>query len=213
MYSGFIAITSGAETQRVAYLGAVGNLRDRRVLDTTDAFFGVPLPALLNATGDPQDGVTAYTLAPDDQPAAVFRLAFGSPRARLDLVPKDFKVPAVHARRGLLGWLFGSGADALAGVKTLGVIQEFDYAPRSSDAPVSIPKVHATLDDMLMHVAQDTDDNGWVQIPINGTFADGSTFGNGEYKVLLSALRVTGNPALLSDYEFALTPEFIVKEN
>ena len=48
---------------------------------------------------------------------------------------------------------------------------------------------------------------------LNGTFANGASFKNGQYKVLLSALRVSGNPSFLTDYEMKLTPAFIIKEN
>lgn len=73
VYSGFIQIATSAETQRVSYLGAAGSLKDSAVLDTTDAFFGFSLPAILNSVGDVQDNVTTYTLAGDDVPQVLFR--------------------------------------------------------------------------------------------------------------------------------------------
>ena len=49
---------------------------------------------------------------------------------------------------------------------------------------------------------------------INGTFVDGSTFPDGDYKVLLRALKVTGNQDLLEDHELWLSPmHFIVNRN
>ena len=48
---------------------------------------------------------------------------------------------------------------------------------------------------------------------INGTFAAGSMIPDGDYKVLVRALKVTGNPASLADYEVALTPEFTIKRS
>ncbi|GJE92794.1 peptidase S8 family domain-containing protein [Phanerochaete sordida] len=191
VYSGFITLTSTTETLRVAYLGAVGDLHARTVLDTTDAFFGYKLPALWNATGGRQVGVQTYDLGEDDQPSVIGRLAFGSPLVRADLVPADFKLP-VHARRGLLDAVRGNNT-ALAGVRTLGALAEFDYVPRSSDAP-------------------DADDNGWTVVPLNGTFVDGSRYGDGAYRVLVRALRVNGDRHASRDYDMALTGEFVVKE-
>jgi hypothetical protein len=59
--------------------------------------------------------------------------------------------------------------------------------------------------------AQDLDDNGYSQYNVTGVFANGSTIANGEYKVFLRALHVTGNPGVLNDYETWLSPEFIIK--
>lgn len=197
VYSGFIQVAGGGETQRVAYLGAVGDLKARTVLDTTDEFFGEKIPAIWNATGDFQEGVQAYNLSESDQPSVVFRLTFGSPLVRLDLVPKDFKIPSAHGKRALLDSLLdvllGNTATTLAGVKTLGSIAEFDYTSRNSDAG-------------------DVADNGWTPVAINGTFVDGAPYGDGTYKVLVRALKVNGNPRALADYEMALTDEFVVKE-
>lgn len=60
---------------------------------------------------------------------------------------------------------------------------------------------------------QDAADYGFTPIPLNGSFLDGSTFKNGAYKILLRALKVTGSRNVLSDYEYALTHEFVVKIN
>jgi hypothetical protein len=75
VYSGFIQIASGSETQRVSYLGAVGNLKDEIVLDTTDAYFGYGLPTIWNGTDEPQEKVTTYSLEGDDIPSVVYRCA------------------------------------------------------------------------------------------------------------------------------------------
>lgn len=193
VYSGYIRIASSAETQQVSYLGAVGNLKDRTVFDTTNKFFGFSLPAVLNSTGDVQQNVTTYSLSGDDQPSVLFRQFFGTPLFRADLVSKDFKIPTLsHHKRDLLSWLFGTNANSIAGVKTLGVLAEYDYIPRNSDA-------------------SDAADNGYSTIVVDGTFADGSKIKDGSYKILLSALRVSGNPNLITDYEMSLTSEFIVK--
>lgn len=67
------------------------------------------------------------------------RQSFGSPLLRLDLVPSTFKIPASVHKRDFFSWLFGTSttATSVAGVKTLGALAEFPYAPRNSDAGVS----------------------------------------------------------------------------
>jgi hypothetical protein len=73
VYSGFIQLTSGTERLHVSYLGVAAALKNKQVLDNTDEFFGVPLPALLNAQGDLQDTPTNYTFVNGDFPAVLSR--------------------------------------------------------------------------------------------------------------------------------------------
>ena len=72
IYSGFIQITSETESLRVSYAGLAASIKDKQVIDTTNAFFGFNTPAIVNTTGEP--GVnTSYTLKGDDQPIILFR--------------------------------------------------------------------------------------------------------------------------------------------
>lgn len=71
--------------------------------------------------------------------------------------------------------------------------------------------VYTSCSSLMLTYHQTADDNGYSTLTIDGTFADGTTIKDGSYKVLLSALRVSGNPNLITDYEMALTPAFIVK--
>ena len=88
------------------------------------------------------------------------------------------------------------------------MLDKLNYIPQNSDVPVSSIPYWLTV---KLTRLQDLDDNGFNQYNVTGVFANGSAIKSGEYKVLLRALRVTGNPAALSDYEFWLSPEFIVK--
>lgn len=60
-------------------------------------------------------------------------------------------------------------------------------------------------------------DLGPKGLPINvinmktATFRNGSTIPNGSYRFFLRALRVTGDPKLEEDYDFALTDSFGVE--
>lgn len=73
LYSGFIEISSPHETLKVTYLGVASSLKDKTILDASDAFFGVKLPAFLDATGQPQSTDSEYTLAGSDVPSVLYR--------------------------------------------------------------------------------------------------------------------------------------------
>ena len=58
-------------------------------------------------------------------------------------------------------------------------------------------------------VTQDQQDNGFNVNPIeNATFANGTEIPPGSYRVLLRALRVTGDRAKEEDFESWLSPIF-----
>ncbi|KAI0339940.1 subtilisin-like protease [Trametopsis cervina] len=186
VYTGYIEIASGSEIQRVSYLGLANSLKAKQVLDTTDEFFGFTIPAVTNVTGDPHVNAS-YTLKGDDQPVVLWRLVFGSPQVRFDLVPSNFNAPK---KRGLLDWLFGG---SLGSVKTLGTLFEGDFVSRN----------------YLGGTSPDT--NGWNEFALNGTFADGTTIKDGSYKIFLRALRVTGNPNVNSDFDSWVSPTITIK--
>jgi hypothetical protein len=75
VYSGFIqvqGITSG-EILHVAYQGLAANSKDLKILDNTSAFFGIPLPTILDSQGDVQSEPTNYTFVGEDFPTLLFR--------------------------------------------------------------------------------------------------------------------------------------------
>jgi hypothetical protein len=73
VYSGFIDIDDGSQSFHVVYLGLAGSLIDKQVVDDTDDFFGVHIPAIIDGSGDVQDGVRNYTFAGGDSPTLVWR--------------------------------------------------------------------------------------------------------------------------------------------
>lgn len=75
VFTGFIQVqgTTSGEILHVAYQGLAANSKDLKVLDNTDAFFGIPLPTVLDANGNPQSAPTNYTFVGDDFPALLFR--------------------------------------------------------------------------------------------------------------------------------------------
>jgi hypothetical protein len=76
VYSGFIEITSLAETLKVTYLGVAARLKDKAILDISAKIFGYNLPALLDSSGKPQVGEPTYTLVNGDNPALHWRSGF-----------------------------------------------------------------------------------------------------------------------------------------
>lgn len=162
VFSGFIDITSATEILHVTYLGLAAALKDKQVIDDTDEFFGVPLPAVLDSVGDVQVNATNYTFVGDDFPTILFRyanskyqndccsslllyrLAFGTPVVRVDLVDPNIKFTPTLSRRSFGGPLFTfprpTHSGSFAQVKTLGSLLEFDHVPRDSDVidPLSI---------------------------------------------------------------------------
>lgn len=74
VYSGFIEVNSESESLHAVYLGMVGDLRDKQVLDNTSSVFGFQLPAIINPHNDqPQAQFTNYTYNGTDNPLVFFR--------------------------------------------------------------------------------------------------------------------------------------------
>ncbi|KAJ7263768.1 hypothetical protein C8J57DRAFT_1230964 [Mycena rebaudengoi] len=175
VYSGFIEITSGTEKVHATYLGLAASLRDKQVVDNTDAVFGVELPVILDQDQNVQEGPANYTLVGDDAPLVFWRQAFGTPVFRLDLVSSMINLNGTLNKRGEEG-LGISFAQAHKGgsfgrVPIAGALLEVDYLPRNN--VVDAPNFSALM---------------------SNTFANGSAIPVGSYKILLRALRVTGDP-------------------
>ncbi|KAJ7077272.1 subtilisin-like protease [Mycena belliarum] len=186
VYSGFIYATSGAERVHATYLGLAASLKDKQVVDNTDAMFGVRIPVVLDATGAPQGAAANYTFVGQDSPVLLWRQAFGSAAVRLDLVSANTTLKGSLNARAPLLFSFGHGHDgggSFAKVPTLGALVSMEYLPRNDEA----------------QSLQNT-------VAISNTYANGTKIPNGAYKVLLRALKVTGDPKNAADYESWLSP-------
>lgn len=195
VYSGFIQVKSATETLKVSYLGVAASLKDAQVVDNTDAFFGVETPVLIDALGDIIESPQNFTFVGIDFPSLVFRLTFGTPALKIDLVSPNVKVATnLRKRRGSFSWWWPGLArpkGSFAKIPTIGPLDEFDFIPRDSDDPTT----------------------GFSQLPFStAQFANGSTIPNGSYKILLRALKVSGNPANEDDYEVFLSPTIGVQQ-
>lgn len=139
-------------------------------------------------------------------------LAQGSRRVTIDLVPADTALkstipdpltPATaHAKRAWSWWWPGIFAPApgssYAAVPTLGLAAEFDYLPRGG---LSSQAVRPSASPAWRLTKGASQGPPFVAINFPTAFANGTAVPLGEYRVLLRALRLTGNPADERDYD------------
>jgi hypothetical protein len=178
VYSGWITIISPIESLQVPYVGVAATLKNKQVLDGSDYYFGEPLPAILDGAGNFQNGTSNYTFKDNDSPALVYRLMMGTPHLRADLVPASFNFTPTIAKRA-----------SYSAVPTLGNLVSVDYFPRSS-------------------IGADNSTGGYNWVGLNSTFANGTDIPKGQYKILVRALHVTGNPSKEDDYDSWVSPIF-----
>ncbi|RPD78695.1 subtilisin-like protease [Lentinus tigrinus ALCF2SS1-7] len=198
VFSGFIQLSNGNESYQVTYLGLAAALKDMPVVDNTDVFFGVDLPTLVDGQGNFFSDPENFTFAGADFPSVLMRLNFGTPKLRFDLVDSDIKLNTTLNTRGVeeggthvferevFSFPHNPGQGTFAKVKVLGTIFEADFQPRNSDV---------------------NDGTGFNELSIpTPQFANGTTIPNGSYRILLRALKVTGDPTKEEDFESWLSP-------
>ncbi|EKM54703.1 uncharacterized protein PHACADRAFT_258717 [Phanerochaete carnosa HHB-10118-sp] len=186
VFSGFIQIVSANETFHVTYLGVAASLKDVQVVDDTNVFFGIDLPVLTDPAGDLLTNATNFTFVGEDVPQLLVRLDFGTPLLRADLVDPNENIPTTLNKRSTMSFPQDVAGGTSAQIKTIGPLFELDFQPRN------------------------TDENDGTELNVfefdTPTFANGSTIPNGLYKVLLRALKVTGDPTNEADFESWLSP-------
>ncbi|KEP46652.1 minor extracellular protease vpr protein [Rhizoctonia solani 123E] len=204
VYSGYIqAAGSDNSTLQSTYLGLAAKLKDAKVIDNTDAYANVKLPVIMDSQGNPvpPEGSMTYTMNGSDTPLVIYRLVMGTPLLRMDLI--DFKAQVVTnqhptlSKRSMMEWLLPFKAKTCGGtfdnVPTLGVLYQQDYAPRNS-------------------LAETADDNGFNSFEVTA-FANGTAIPDGSYKVLIRALKITGNARVEEDFEVWTSSTVVVKRN
>ena len=220
VFSGFLELANGDERYQVSYLGMGASLKDMTVIDDTDFFFGVPIPALVDAEGNLLDGPANFTFVDNDFPSVVMRLNFGTPVLRFDLVDSNIHfTPTISARaeqedshvfvRSTFTFPFGPSSGTFAKVKTVGTLFEADWQPRNSDvdvrSPFSLGLCYPIYNTDSTINTQDGTGFNELTFP-TPTFANGTTIPNGSYRILLRALKVTGDVKKEEDYESWLSP-------
>ncbi|CAE6379782.1 unnamed protein product [Rhizoctonia solani] len=218
VYSGYIKATGSDHTVlQSTYLGVAARLKDAKALDNTDAYFGVKLPLITDGKGNPipPEGSATYTMNGSDTPAVIYRLVQGTPLIRVDLINSNTKVTTNQRRSSqtdieptkrcedpkgpysILDWLFPSKdkhcGGTFANIETLGVLYQEDYLSRNSDAETA-------------------DDNGYSSLVFTA-FANGTNISDGSYKILVRALKITGDPKAEEDYEVWTSSTIEVKRN
>ncbi|CAE6514476.1 unnamed protein product [Rhizoctonia solani] len=215
IYSGYIrAIGSDNSTLQSTYIGVAARLKDMKVIDNTDAYFGdIQLPVIMDALGNPvpPNGSATFSLNASDTPIVIFRLATGSALIRFDLVDSRAntttnqhrsKQPAVERssvytallKRSAWNWLFYNRVQTtgtFGAIPTLGVLYQDRYVPRNSAANTTV-------------------NGGYYVIPIN-RFVNGTDIPNGRYRILFRALKITGDPDQEEDYETWTSPTAVVR--
>ncbi|KAJ7602261.1 peptidase S8/S53 domain-containing protein [Roridomyces roridus] len=185
VYSGFIYATSGNDSVHATYLGVAAPLRNAQVLDDTDSIFGFNLPVILDPNGNPQNTPTNYTFVGGNAPTVLWRQVFGTPLLRLDLVAANIVLNATISARAvpLLSFSNSHNGGTFAQVPTIGPLLEMDFLGRNDQ--------FATRDRTFL---------------LSNIFANGTVIPDGSYKILLRALKVTGDPKNEADYESWLSP-------
>jgi hypothetical protein len=164
----------------------------------------VKIPAELDANGNVTTSEQTYTFIGTDYPSIEFRLVMGARALVLDLVSEKTTLPytiekrdvEMNTRRSFLGdvwnwingWLNGdTDGGSYAQIQTIGGLATLEYNPRNTES---------------------TDpDIGYTTFAIsNNTFANDTYIPNGRYKVLLRALKITGDLTNEDDYEAWLSP-------
>ncbi|KAI0081943.1 subtilisin-like protease [Panus rudis PR-1116 ss-1] len=183
IFSGFIDISNANESFHVTYLGAAASLKNVPLVDNTDTFFGSPLPFLGDQDGNIITGPRNFTFNGTDFPTLVERQDFGTARLLIDLVDQNIKLkPTLNTRdvAPLFTFPQETKGGTFAQVKTIGPLFEFTFLPRNSDV---------------------NDGSGFNAFDLTNRFANGTIISNGTYRILLRALKVTGDRTKEEDYE------------
>ncbi|QRW22547.1 pyrolysin [Rhizoctonia solani] len=217
VYSGYIkAKGSDGSSLQSTYLGVAAPLKDAKVLDNTDSYFNVKLPLATDKDGNPISGPTTYTLNGTDSPLVLYRLVWGTPLLQIALVDAKANITTNQRRsteisaelgvrslslphstinkRSIWSWLFpwlNQGPGTFGKVPIKGVLYQEDYISRNSAGATA-------------------DTNGYSAFQAT-QFANGTAIPDGSYKILLRALKITGNPTNEEDYEVWTSPVINVK--
>ncbi|KAG9050740.1 hypothetical protein FS837_002684 [Tulasnella sp. UAMH 9824] len=219
IYSGFLEIASATSSVHVAYMGVAGKMKDMKILDRTPNSSGVAGPYLVDADGNIKTGLAIYRWEKDnDFPRVVSRILAGTPFLRIDLVSATAKLDA-------------SGIDLVDAPENIGRSTEDQRL--SAVVPVypgsakfkRVPELAARLPKQTRKISVvgnlltqnyigrnptgtfESDGYGLFEL---STFFDGTTIPNGRYKILIRALKITGDPEKNSDYDSWLSPEIII---
>ncbi|KAH7091708.1 subtilisin-like protein [Auriculariales sp. MPI-PUGE-AT-0066] len=205
------ALSYGGDRLRVSYMGFAGKLKDAQVISTGNDYY-VPLdgglPAILKRSGEEQNGPFRATRGPtnwtEDGPVGIIAIAFAQPSRRItwDLIDANTNIKstipdpldsAPATKRGVPSWWpTPAGArkpsTSYDSVPIVGPIYELTWFGRNG---VGAQSVRDFIDDWLPR-----------------QFMNGTAVPNGQYRYLIRALRITGDPAKLEDYDIYVSQQF-----
>ncbi|KAK1221838.1 hypothetical protein PQX77_015337 [Marasmius sp. AFHP31] len=184
VYSGFLQVGDDGDDEigllHVSYMGVVGFLYDQPVLDVTDEYQkGFTLPAIVTGEEEQENSYTVQSQAQtydfkgnESYPNLMFRLAFGTAKLDIDLVPASLDLVSLPNPVPSIGKLFNG--------------TYFTRDIQSSDP-----------------------DEDLYALDLNNeaTFVNETLLPSGTYKVLIRALRITGDPDRPEDYDQWLSSE------
>ncbi|KAJ8090075.1 hypothetical protein PM082_018655 [Marasmius tenuissimus] len=194
VYSGFIQVEAEGndeeEKVHVSYMGVAGSLFDQKILDDTDDLWeGLTLPAVVigEKDGNPiaqEKAMTFEYKGSETFPELRYRLAFGSPQFDIELVDASVDSNKVVWSDTLVVGSFPSLFQGGMPRNTLPV------------GPVVNPP-------------------NYFPFSLNNdvAFSNGTLVPDGTYKILVRALRVTGNRDNLNDWDTWLSPAMTFKFN
>ncbi|KAI0049874.1 hypothetical protein FA95DRAFT_1570975 [Auriscalpium vulgare] len=186
VFSGYIQVQSETEDTHVTYMGLAAALRDAQILDNSDAVFGTYFPNMHGETSAHNYSFSGYSY-----PVSQHRLTFGTPLLRIDLVEANVTLTptlshsSVEQNGSVLDrpiFLFPHGSpNTFAQVSVIGALLEYDYVVR--------------------HTA-----SGSTLLVLGRQFANTSYWDQGSYRILVRALKITGDLTQEDDFESWLSP-------
>ncbi|KIO30674.1 hypothetical protein M407DRAFT_20207 [Tulasnella calospora MUT 4182] len=198
VFGGFLKIESASDSVHVSYMGVVGEMKALQVLDRTSDVFGVAMPFVAGAgkkitkLKDAKDTTGATTNKGNIQKGSK---TYGWKSATdFPVIYYRFLTGTAEVRIDLVDSNFKLKTPLPKG-QIKDQLLSSEYQPRNTQGTL--------------------DENGWEELRLKKpTFSDGKTkIKNGNYKILIRALRVGGNLNTDSDYDSWLSPEIIINHN
>ncbi|KAH9464237.1 hypothetical protein Pst134EB_003769 [Puccinia striiformis f. sp. tritici] len=194
VYSGYISLVSDSpcESHTVPYYGVIGSMKDQKIIDRGP---NVDIDKSSNSRyhyphfvfSDNNRSSTAakpllWNLKKHDHTTLLFRANFGSPYMRVDLVPHDAAL-SNYTNSTNSAW-----KTKFRGINLLGLIPTSDSEMFSRSG---------------QHEVQELE---WNATIVDNEFSKPKRIPDGKYKVLLRALRVTGDLENEADFDTWLSP-------
>ncbi|PLW41620.1 hypothetical protein PCANC_06991 [Puccinia coronata f. sp. avenae] len=208
IYSGFIVMTSDAECEShsLPYYGVLGSLRAQPIFDrgpNKNETAHYPYLAYKKDESSSKNGTNSTVQAAIDQPALnttfvwdlkkhnstvfFFRLIFGTPFLRIDVIPGNAELSDATDNRDF--------EKSFRGTRLIGMVADSDNKQLARDKE----------DDSLTLA--------WNATIVTPKKKKPHFLPNGSYKAILRALHVTGRNETEADWDYWVSPEFKLKNS